>query len=769
MVATLLLCQPRPFIFMRLEDRAMFIDKSTKKKMTPNDSCFKNKNCSTAAINLSVITFILCLVLGNDSVAKPESSMIKIHKNSLSYFIENKGQFAPNIGYYQKGLEQAVYYSRGGVHFVFLGNNKKNNVNSTLRLTMHGISANAEISGLEPRKGKINYFIGNDPKKWHTGISTFASVIYSNIYPNVDLRFHGQNVSLEYDVIAKPGADVSKVSFDLDGLESAIISPDGDLIATLSGGRKLVQRRPTIYQDMEDGRVLREGRFKIIEQHKTVCRFGFEIGFYDHGYPLIIDPLVIVTSSYLGGEELDYGWQIVADDEGNAYVTGYTNSPNFPLNGPFQNSLGGTYDAFLTKVNADGSLCFSTYFGGVEREYCNAISLNPSGLPTIVGRTKSPDFPVTASAYQTTLQGESDAFVAQFTRGGSLVFSTYLGGSDYDSGYGIAIDGNGIIHVGGSTKSQDFPTIHPLQANLNGYWDIYVTKLSAGGSNLLYGTYFGGSSAEGISDLAIDGEGNIFVVGHTLSTDLPVVNAIQPERRLESDKYEAFVMKLNPDDNNLVFSTYFSGSEEYATPQITAIATDSTGNAYVVGRSRSPDFHIQNPFQAELNGTPDAFFSKFGSGGGLFFSSYLGGSGMDIAEDIAVDGDGNLYITGTTSSPDFPVKNAYQNRIPSTTSVFITKVNAGGDSLDLSTYLGGDRCDNGRSIAVDTSGNIYVTGLVASTNFPILKAFQDEKSGGTIDAFVVRMRERDRLIDRLWGYVVQFIRDILELLHFSDD
>jgi hypothetical protein len=336
------------------------------------------------------------------------------------------------------------------------------------------------------------------------------------------------------------------------------------------------------------------------------------------------------------------------------------------------------------------------------------IAVDSSGNVYITGETGSIDFPTGATPYDATLTGTSDAFVTKINASGDdILFSTYLGGSYADHGRGIAVDGTGNAYVMGHTFSYDFPMQNPYQPTKAGHYDAFVAKLSDDGTSLIYSTFLGGSELDWGSVIAVDGNGNAYVMGITNSTDFPTQN---PYQAAKADYQDTFVAKLSDDGSSLIYSTYLGGSYyEYGN----GIAVDNSGNVYVSGGTNSWNFPTQNPIQAYNAGSEDAFVSKLSDdGGSLIYSTYLGGHSDDKGQGIAVDGTGNAYVTGITASDDFPrTAGAFQENLLGVYDAFVAKLSANGSSLAYSTYLGGSSDEWGWGIAVDGTGNAYVTGF----------------------------------------------------------
>lgn len=414
-----------------------------------------------------------------------------------------------------------------------------------------------------------------------------------------------------------------------------------------------------------------------------------------------------------------------------------------PVNGHFvllaYNEVGFAVDNYDTNallvIDPLLSLDFSTYLGGSGNDIPNRVALDSSGNIYVTGGTSSANFPTMNPFQPSFAGGGSDAFVTKFNPSGSaLIYSTYLGGSGSDVGIGIVVDSSGSAYIGGNTNSLDFPTVNPFQASLAGANDIFVAKFNPAGSALIYSTYLGGSSNEFGGTLALDSSLNLYVAGSTNSLDFPTVNPFQGV--YGGGGFDGFLTKFNPEGSALVFSTYLGGS---GTDTINAMALDSSGSAYVAGSTDSTNFPTKKPFQASLVGALNAFLTKFDpDGSALVYSTYIGGSGLDFDFAMAVDNSGHAYLTGTTTSPDFPTLNAIQPTLLGSSDAFVTKFAASGSSLIYSTYLGGSNSDYATGIAADSLGNAYVVGATTSTDFPTLNAIQTTLAG-TRNAFVTEL------------------------------
>jgi hypothetical protein len=461
-------------------------------------------------------------------------------------------------------------------------------------------------------------------------VPTYAKVKYAAAYPGVDLVYYGQSRQLEYDFVVAPGADPTAITLSFEGIDHIDVDAQGDLVLSTAGGSLRFQK-PIVYQE-EDGRWQSiAGSYVRTGPHQA----GFRLAAYDLARPLVIDP-VLSYATYLGGSGRDDGLGIAVDAAGQAYVTGFTVSADFPTVHPLQPTLNGG-DAFVAKLTADGSaLVYATYLGGsYDFEFGTGIAVDAAGAAYVTGQTGSADFPTTPGAFQTTLAGGGDcggrpcddAFVVKLTADGSaLVYATYLGGRSTDRGTGIAVDAAGHAYVTGLTTSADFPTAHPLQPTLGGgVGDAFVAKFTADGSALVYATYLGGSGYEFGTGIAVDAAGHAYVTGSTNSADFPTT----PGAFQVTSGGDAFVAKLNATGSALVYATYLGGS---CGDGGTGIAVDAAGAAYVVGITTSADFPTtpgafqvtsgtrecsprgvdQNAFVAKL--TPASDFFLHGSG-----------------------------------------------------------------------------------------------------------------------------------------------------------
>ncbi|UCD64464.1 MAG: SBBP repeat-containing protein [Candidatus Zixiibacteriota bacterium] len=658
-------------------------------------------------------------------------------------FTENRGQWDSQVLFRADAGSATMWFTTDGAYYQFTRTMDDNDADPedlmepqadgieaiVIKASFVGANAGPPVSGEGLLDYNCNYFLGDDPAAWRTGVPNYNAVIYEEIYPGIDLKYYGNGMEMEYDFMVSPGADHSQIEIQYEGVESVSVNDAGELVVTTAWG-EVIERRPVVYQLQDDTHMPVDGQYRLLADNS----FGFSLGAgYDPTLPLVIDP-ILSYSTYLGGGGSDVGRDIAVDADGAVYVIGGTNSTNFPTLNPFQTSFqGGAGDVFVTKLSAVGNnLIYSTYLGGSSSDIGYDIAVDGSGAVYLTGETNSTNFP-TQNPFQTNQDGQ-DAFVAKLSAAGNdLIYSTYLGGSSsYDYGYGIAVDVSGAAFVTGVTKSSDFPTQNPYQTEQRDL-DAFVTKLSADGNSLVYSTYLGGSVNDRGLDIAVDASGSAYVTGWTLSSDFPMQNPFQTQQ----GEFDAFVTKLSASGNSLVYSTCLGGSyRDYGR----GIEVDADGAAYVTGLTLSSDFPTLNPFQPQPGNIVDAFVTKLSaSGSGLVYSTYLGGSAADEARGIAVDAYGAAYVTGQTSSADFPTLNPFQASLQGgDNDAFVTKLSSSGNSLAYSTYLGGGDQDEGRGIAVDGAGAAYVTGWTLSSDFPTLNPFQ-VSSQGSEDVFVTKL------------------------------
>ena len=640
-------------------------------------------------------------------------------------FEVNAGQAQPQVRFLSRGRGALLFLTVDEAVLRF-----GPSANATLRLRLLGANAHVEPSGLDPLPGHSNYLVGNDPRNWQRSVAHFGRVLYPEVYPGIDLAFHSAGRDFEYDFILQPGRTPQVITVDFVGATHLKMDSEGNLVLATAGG-SVCQKKPFAYQVRQNRRVSVDVTYEL----KGQTRAGFRVGRYDPSLPLVIDP-VLSFSVYQGGTGLDQAYGIAVDAAGNSYITGTTESVNFPLQSqaaayPNDNRK----NAFVMKLNPQGTtVLYSTYLGGGADDEGLAITVDGSGQALVAGYTDSINFP-TASPYRATNSGARDGFITRLSASGStLVYSTYLGGSSSDLAFAIALDGQGNFYVAGSTTSTSFPTVSPYQASLVALRDAFVTKFNPTGSALLYSTYLGGNADDVGYGIAVDTSGSAYVAGITQSGNFPTANAMQSTYEGGTD---VFVTKLTPDGSTLAYSTYLgAGFFE----DCFSIAVDDQGSAYVAGSTESATFPVTSPYQISKRAGPDAFVTKLTpSGKTRVYSTFLGGNGEDRANAIAVDRMGNATVTGYTLSSDFPTAEPLQAAYGGGQDAFVARLNATGLGLLYSSYLGGAGSDTGNAVAVDAGGNAYVAGTTFSANLTVTTGSPAYRGAG--DAFAVKISD----------------------------
>src|SRR5947208_1002870 len=486
---------------------------------------------------------------------------------------------------------------------------------STAEVRMHlaGATAQPRVAGVEKLPGIVNYFLGNDPAQWHADIPTYAEVVYQGVYPGIDLIHHGTQGRLEYDFVVGPGAEPGAIRVEFQGADGIVVDAHGDLVLHTAVG-DLRQRKPAIYQDVNGVRRGIAGDYVVLGPR----RVGFQVAAYDRSRPLIIDPVLLYSTYLGGsGFEVCYDVAIDATGNAYvAGSTTLTDFPT--TTGAVQTASGGSADAIVAKVDPTGSgLIYSTYLGGTAADVGYDIVTDAAGNAYVTGYTNSTNFPTTATAFQTASSGSLDVFAAKVNPGGSgLVYSTYLGGGADDEGYGIAVDAAGNVYVTGYTTSPNFPTTAGAfqaafhnSANPDAAYDAFVTKLNPMGSGLIYSTYLGGGVVDVGYEIASDADGNAYVTGYTSSSNFPTTTGAF--QTVQSGYADAFVTKVNPGGTGLLYSTFLGGGNNdlgYG------IAVNAAGHILVADRTASTNFPTTaGALQTGSDGPGDAFIAKFSS------------------------------------------------------------------------------------------------------------------------------------------------------------
>jgi hypothetical protein len=638
-------------------------------------------------------------------------------------FVPNRGQSDPAVRFQTHSLGANIYFTEDSVR-----------LGGAAQLHFLGTAAHSTIEGQEIQPGVVNYLAGQNPDQWHSNLPTYGSLAYPGFYSGVDLHWQGRDGRLVGTFTADPGANIQQIRWRYEGITPQLDETTGELwLVNEAGETAVVQAAPAAWQIINGEQMIVPVSYAFAEGGAI----GLHIGSYQATYPLMI---VLDLDSLISYPPNDAAFDIAVDNEGYVYITGTTYSGDFPVTtDAFQPSIGAsqTADAFVTKLSPDGqTLVYGTFLGGSGDDEARGIEIDAAGNLFIGGQTNSFDFPV-QNALQPQIGGSWDAFVVKLSADGTtLIYSTYFGGSSTDVSRAIAIDGAANAYFTGDTWSTDFPVMNPIQAAKAGHKDAFVVKLTADGNTIAYSTYLGGSELEQGWAIAVNEMGEAYIAGETASTDFPVVNAFQPTSQ---DPWDAFVARLSTTGNTLIYSTYLGGERSEGGY---GIAVNDSDHAFVVGHTGSPDFPVVNAFQPVMSSLDgEGFVTEFvPAGNNLVYSSYFGGSGSETIQSIALDSNENMYITGRTTSLDFPTFNPIQPALSSGSSVdaFVTRFAVGGSTLAYSTYLGGYPADSGAAITVDGDNYALVTGATHSTDFPLANALQAYNAGGS-DAFISKL------------------------------
>lgn len=633
-----------------------------------------------------------------------ESAMIRENLNKMPlYFIENKGQTDPRVAFFVQGRDKTVSFTPQGITFALTNSQPGNNPGRwTLKLDFLGANPQVKIVGQEQAEAVFSYFKGS-PNEWKNG-KTYKSIVYENLWPGIDLVYSGNINQMKYEFIVRPGADPTQIKLAYRGASSVQVNNAGNLevktpIASFSDDK------PVSYQDVDGVRVEVPTAYAL--KSKT-NEYRFRLGQYDRTKTLVIDPVMIVYCGYIGGSGSDLGTDIVVDNNGFAYVTGFTNS--------LERSTTPGYNLFPAKVGPD-------------------LSYNTVGCPNCY-----------------------DAFVAKVrTDGTGLIYCGYIGGENNDRGFGITLDSQGRAYVVGTTTSfTKFPVKIGPKLVSGGGQEGFIARVNANGTALDYCGYIGGSTDDGARDVAVDKDFSAYVVGSTDSKDLlGLMNVVTSWNwNFSGGLADAYAIKINANGTTAPFGGYVGGSDWDSG---TSIDIDGEENAYITGftLSKESSFPVKVGPDLTFNGSQDGFIARINhSGMKLDYCGYIGGKGDDTAASVAVTNDGYAYIGGDTSSDEksFPVVAGPDLTFNGVVDAFVAKVKQDGTGLVFCGYIGGAQADNATGVGIDSVGNAYLCGATNSDekSFPI-KQGPDLSYNGNGDAFVAKVGWNSSLI--YCGYI----------------
>ncbi|MHA1577626.1 MAG: SBBP repeat-containing protein [Candidatus Thorarchaeota archaeon] len=598
-----------------------------------------------------------------------------------STFYENVGQIANEEILYYSNIDEGMIGF--GIGKIFLWVDELQEM-STLILQD---SINAIPVGKDPAGFNVNYFLGE--RGTYSGIKSFKEIEYNNIWDSISLQYQMTVDGVNCDLVLSPNSNLADIDIHC-------IGPENEYFRFLSSD------------------------------------ISFQAG---------IEDSTLVYSTFLGGSGSERANSMAVDSEGNVYVTGVTSSADFPTVNAYNDTYGQSDDCFVYKLNATGNgLLYATFIGGADEDNGQSIAVDSEGNAYVTGYTESTDFP-TVNPIDSSQEGGDAFVLKLSSNGGSLVYSTLLGGSDKDYPRGLALSSTNNVYVTGSTSSTDFPAVSAYDDSFNGgddYFggDCFVAKLEDDGSALLFSTYVGGGLIDQGRSIRVDLSGNVYVVGRTNSTDFPTQSA--HDSNYNGGSYDVFALRLTADGASISYSTFVGGS---STDMAYSLAIDSSNNIYVTGGTASTDFPVINAYGDTINESGDCFVFKLDeSGSTILYSTFVGGSGYDYGWSIEVDSIGNAFVVGGTTSIDFPTVNAYDSSYnDGSRDCILFKLSPDGNSLLYSSYIGGSEGDYGYSVALDENGGVYLCGQTASNNFPVTNAYDSIYSGGAFDSFVMKL------------------------------
>lgn len=709
------------------------------------------------------------------SIAAPDFGNLPV------LFVANQGQLDPQVAYTVQGSDKTLYFTLDGVTFALdapAAHSTANDPsapraplrsppvpNSTslqrwvVKLDFVGANPQVQPRGEAPAETIVSYFKGR-PDEWRTGIPTYTRLVYSQLWPGIDLVYEGTVDRLKYEFVVQPGADPRQIRLAYRGATGVALNGAGQLAVT-TPLTSFADDPPQAYQAVDGGQVA-VGMAYSLDAPEADGRvsYGFQVGAYDHSRPLVLDPAVLIYAGFIGGSGDDSGESIAVDRTDCIYVSGYTGSGafSFPVQtGPDTSYNGGSEDAFVAKVRPDGGgLVYAGYLGGAGDDDGTSIAVDSTGSAYVAGWTTSTEtsFPVLGGPDLSYNGGAWDVFVAKVRPDGSgLVYAGYLGGTGNDDSQGIALGSDGSAYLTGRTTSTEasFPVLNGPDLSYNGGRDAFVAKVRPDGSGLSYAGYLGGADVDWGRGIAVDNANSAYIVGWTMSTEtsFPVLGGPDVTYNGGGD---AFVAKVRADGRALLYAGYLGGA---GADNGSGIAVDGAGSAYLVGSTESNEASfpvLGGPDLTHNGGTGDAFVAKVRvSGSGLIYAGYLGGTGSDYASGIAVDGEGNAYLTGSTDSTEasFPVLGGPDLTYNGGTGdAFVAKVRASGSGLTYASYLGGASDDIGLAIAVGSDGSSYVAGWTSSPEpgFPVRNGPDLTYNGGIGDAFVAKISTQAVLV-----------------------
>ena len=730
----------------------------------------------------------------------PGSAALKVDQDFGKmplYFIPNQGQMDAQVAYYLQGKDKTIYFTSEGLTYLLSERrageeiaektasvkehlvinpaerelrSRRDQRRFAVKLDFVGANADVRPSGEEKTGAVISYFKGK-PEEWKAGLPTYSRIVYKDLWPGIDVAYYGTVDKMKYEFVVHPGSDPSLIRLAYRGASAVEVNGEGRLeVRTPAGGFE--DDRPVGYQEINGDRVDVAISYLLEEQpvikprpngQEAVTKsyvYGFVVGAYDRTKLLILDPAVLVYCGYIGGSDADQGDCIEVDNEGNTYIAGSTRSTEatFPvISGHLDQTFNGDRDAFVAKVNALGNaLVYCMYVGGSSTESPKDIAIDGEGNVYIAGYTLSDQMTFPAIFFaDVTFNGNMDAFIAKFNSSGTeLFYCGYIGGAGNDCANGIAVDTHGDAYITGWTASisDTFPVLGGPDLIQNGDLDAFVAKVNSTTKALEYCGYIGGSGADeglGIAVYSLGTFHTAYITGYTESTEdtFPVSGGGD---LTHNGGFDAFIAVFGTPAVDTGFSCgYIGGSGDDVGYDI-ALNMEKVGSfelpfVYVTGSTNSTQatFPVVNGPDLTHNGGYDAFIAKY-RGWSPIYCGYIGGGGYEEGLGIEVDYLSKAaYVTGRTYSTEasFPVVGGPDLTYNGDSDAFVAKVNASGTALVYCGYIGGLDWDGAYDIAVDRSGNAYVTGEIHSTQatFPVIRGPDLTYNGGADDAFVAKI------------------------------
>ena len=705
------------------------------------------------------------------AVSSPAPSLDQLQKKMAGMavpFEANQGEFAPEVAFAARTFAGMLFVTKDGriVH-ALLGkpdqqreaqkndestagdNTPRGHISKSstprgpgwaLVETLHGADELMPI-GSQPSATHVSRFGGGAAPNQTSNIATFDRVRIGDAWPGVSVELAARGNNVEKLFTVAPGTNPKTIQMGVAGAKRLRLGEDGSLIATTGNG-DVAFTPPVAFQEIHGQRSDVPVKYRLLADNS----YRFDIaGSYDHGQPLVIDPLLQTT--YVGGSGDDQANALAVDAAGNVLIAGSTTSVNFPgTAGGAQpaNSGGGNSDAFVARLSSNlTTLVQATYLGGSGNDGATSIALDASGNVLIAGSTKSVNFPGTAGGAQAASGGgQEDAFVARLSSNlTTLVQTTYIGGNGLDDAFALALDTGGNVLVAGTTNSTNFPGTGGAaqSANGGGVYDGFVALLSSNLSTLVRATYVGGSGEDQAIVLLPEASGSVLVAGFTASTNFPgTTGGAQPATGSSND-YDAFVARLSGNLTTLVQATYLGGS---LVDEADALALDTAGNVLVEGITSSTNFPATaGGAQPAIGGGYDAFVARLsGNLKTLAQATYVGGNGSDFGRGVALDAAGNVLVAGFTDSTNLPgTTGGAQPANGGSYDGFVARLSSNLATLEKATYLGGADYERVTAIALDPAGNVFITGYTASTNLPGSAGGAQAGNGGGNDAFVAKL------------------------------